>query len=79
MTLLCWELDRFRVLHGMLRPGEEFPQAVLRDALQDWKSDVLPRSIQQFNDYLILGDTVMTVLTATQYRKSLDTDTFYIR
>ena len=69
-------LDRFRVLHGMLRPGEEFPQAVLRDALQDWKSDVLPRSIQQFNDYLILGDTVMTVLTATQYRKSLDTDTF---
>ena len=29
-----------------------------------------------FNDYLILGNTMMTVLTATQYRKSLDTDTF---
>ena len=69
-------LDRFRVLHGMLRPGEEFPQVVLRETLQDWKSDVLPRSIQQFNDYLILGNTMMTVLTATQYRKSLDTDTF---
>ena len=69
-------LDRFRVLHGMLHPGEEFPQVVLRETLQDWKSDVLPRSIQQFNDYLILGNTMMTVLTATQYRKSLDTDTF---
>lgn len=69
-------LDRFRVLHGMLRPGEEFPQVVLRETLQDWKSDILPRSIQQFNDYIILGDTMVTVLTATQYRKSLDTDTF---
>ena len=70
-------LDRFRVLHGMLRPGEEFPQVVLRETLQDWKSDILPRSIQQFNDYIILGDTMVTVLTATQYRKSLDTDTFF--
>ena len=30
-------LDRFRVLHGMLRPGEEFPQVVLRETQQDWK------------------------------------------
>ena len=75
VTLLCLgTLDRFRVLPRDTS-WRRVPASSTADACS-WKSDVLPRSIQRFNDYLILGDTMMTVLTATQYRKSLDTDTF---
>ena len=67
--------ERFRILQGIYRPGEEAADFGMQETLQDWKTDILPRSIESKSDYLIAGDTMMTVLAATQYRKSINADT----
>ena len=66
---------RFRILQGIYRPEEEAADFGMQETLQDWKTDILPRSIESKSDYLIAGDTMMTVLAATQYRKSINADT----
>lgn len=67
--------ERFRILQGIYRPEEEAADFGMQETLQDWKTDILPRSIESKSDYLIAGDTMMTVLAATQYRKSINADT----
>ena len=43
---------------------------------KDWKNDILPRSIRQHPNFMVMGDTFVTVLFGHRYRQSIDSDSF---
>jgi hypothetical protein len=74
--------DRLCLLQNITQPGRpeekdfiSFPAA--DDKMQrDWKNDILPRSIKQYKNFMIMGDTYVSVLYGAKYRKTIDSDTF---
>lgn len=72
--------ERFRVLQSLIRPGHPQEQEYIscpkgKGQRRDWKNDILPRSIRQYRNFLILGDTYVTVLFGARYRKTVNSDT----
>ena len=43
---------------------------------KDWKNDILPRSIKQYQNFMVMGDTYVTVLFGHRYRQAIDSDSF---
>ena len=67
--------ERLRCLHTFFRPGreDEFPfQERQKDFPEGWKNDILPSSMEQFKNFMIMDDLYVSVLFARQYDTSLD-------
>ena len=43
---------------------------------KNWKNDILPRSIKQYPNFMVMGDTYITVLFGHRYRQAIDSDSF---
>lgn len=70
--------ERLRVLHSIIQPGKPEEQEFLSslEGKRDWKNDLVPRSIEQHKNYMVMGDAYVTVLFGAKYRKTIDSDTF---
>lgn len=74
--------DRLRSLQKLICPNapEEVEYinipSTKKKQQRDWKNDILPRSIKQYRNFMIMGDTYVTVLFGHRYRQSVDSDSF---
>lgn len=69
--------ERLFCLHSLLRPGKKEEEAYLSFGKgHDWKNDILPRTIRQKSNFLVLDDTYVSVLFGHKYRGSIDADSF---
>lgn len=73
--------ERLCVLQSITQPGRpdeqkfiSFPAGEVQK--KDWRNDVLPRSIRQHKNYMVMGDTYVSVLFGCRYRRTIDSDTF---
>lgn len=71
-------MERLKVLYALIHPGEEEQEYISEpDARRDWKNDILPKSLQQYRNFMITdNDTYISVLFGWKYRKSIESDTF---
>lgn len=72
---------RMRLLQSIVMPGKSEEQEYIEPyrkgkSKRDWKNDILPRSIEQHKNFMIMGDTYVTVLFGHKYKKTVDSDTF---
>lgn len=68
-------VERLKCLHTFFRPGreEEFPFRERQKVFPaGWKNDILPSSVEQFKNFIIMDDLYVSVLFARQYDTSLD-------
>lgn len=72
--------ERLCVLQKIALPErtdeKEYISTLDEKGKRDWKNDILPRSIKQYRNFMIMGDAYVTVLYASKYRKTIDSDTF---
>ena len=70
--------ERLYTLQKITQPGREDEKEYISslDKHRDWKNDVLPRSIKQYKNFMIMGDTYVSILFGSKYRKTVDSDTF---
>ena len=71
--------DRIRLLQAVIQPGKVQEQEYLTYPelkKRDWKNDILPRSMEQWKNFMLMGDTYTSVLYGSRFKKSIDTDTF---
>lgn len=73
--------QRLLSLHHILQPFDKIPKDVLELSTRSgedtsWKKDILPRSIEQYKNFLIMGDLYVCVLFAKSYRQSIEANTF---
>lgn len=74
--------ERLRSLQTLTMPGRLEEQEYInvpndnQKNRRDWKNDILPRSIKQYKNFLIMGDTYVTVLFGGRYRKTVNSDSF---
>lgn len=67
--------ERLFCIHSLLRPGKKEEETYLAFGKgHDWKNDILPQTIRQKSNFLILDDTYMSVLFGHKYRGSIDAD-----
>ncbi|SOB72692.1 Helicase HerA, central domain [Anaerobutyricum hallii] len=82
----CWQgrihrmdgEERLRCLHSLLRVGkkeEEKYQYLDEKGRHDWKNDVLPKTIRQKENFLILDDVCLSVLFGWKFQSAIDPDT----
>lgn len=67
--------ERLKCLHTFFRPGreDEFPFRDKQKVFPEgWKNDILPSSMEQFKNFMIMDDLYVSVLFARQYDTSLD-------
>lgn len=72
-------VDRIRLLQAVIQPGKVQEQEYLTYPelkKRDWKNDILPRSMEQWKNFMLMGDTYTSVLYGSRFKKSIDTDTF---
>lgn len=70
-------MGRLKALHSIIQPGKEAEQEFLPrpgERHRDWKNDVLPRSVRVEKNFMVMGDTYVSVLYAGKYRKTIDSD-----
>lgn len=74
--------ERLCSLQTLTMPGKSeeqdyisFPKDMQKNG-RDWKNDILPRSICQYKNFLMMGDTFVTVLYGGRYRKTINSDSF---
>lgn len=70
--------ERLRSLHSIFRMGmeEEFDwsfEACLKNK-RNWKNDILPASIEQHKEYMVLGKKYVSVLFCQAMKNSFDAD-----
>ncbi len=66
-------MQRLKVLYAFFHPGEELEEREEYAMFPDtWKNDVLPASLEQFKNFLILDEQYISILFAKQYSSSLD-------
>lgn len=74
--------ERFLALHKLICPNDAEQLAYIPSPKQaerekrDWKVDLLPESIRQYKNFLIMGETYVTVLFGHRYGKAVDSDSF---
>ncbi len=73
--------ERLRVLQSVTQPGRPDEQEYIsspdgKKGKRDWKNDILPRSIKQYRNFMKMGDTYVSVLFGSKYRRTIDSDTF---
>lgn len=74
--------ERLCSLQTLTMPGRAEEQEYInfpeehKSNRRDWKNDILPRSIKQYKNFLIIGDTYATVLFGGRYRKTINSDSF---
>lgn len=72
--------QRLLSLHHILQPFDKMSEDALHLSVKSddisWKKDILPRSIEQYKNFLIMGDLYVCVLFAKSYRQSIETNTF---
>ena len=69
--------ERLRCLHSLLRVGKTEEEAFLsldETGRHDWKNDVLPKTIRQRENFLILDDVYVSVLFGWKYPNAIDPD-----
>lgn len=69
--------ERLRCLHSLLRVGKIEEEAFLsldETGRHDWKNDVLPKTIRQKENFLILDDVYVSVLFGWKYPNAIDPD-----
>lgn len=69
--------ERLRCLHSLLRVGKTEEVAFLsldETGRHDWKNDVLPKTIRQKENFLILDDVYVSVLFGWKYPNAIDPD-----
>lgn len=69
--------ERLGTLQSVIQPGREAEQEFLHgpeDGRGNWKNDVMPRSIRTYKNFMVMGDTHVSVLYASKYRKTIDSD-----
>ena len=75
-------LERLESLQKLICPNHPEQQDYInlpsdkKKHQKDWKNDILPRSIKQYPNYMVMGDTYVTVLFGHRYRQAIDTDKF---
>lgn len=71
-------MERLKVLHSLIQPGRKDEQDMISEpgSKKDWKNDIMPRSIETYKNFMIMGDTYVSVLFGWKYRKTIDSDTF---
>lgn len=73
-------MERLRLLHSITQPGKleekEYISFPDRQGTRGWKNDILPRSIRQYKNFMVMGDTYVSVMFGAKYKKTLDSDTF---
>ena len=67
--------ERCICLHSLLCPGQQ-EESILSGRGNDWKNDVLPRSLKSHSNFFEADDTYMSVLFGWKYRSSIDPDRF---
>ncbi len=74
--------ERLCSLQTLTMPGRADEQEYInfpeehKSNRRDWKNDILPRSVKQYKNFLIMGDTYATVLFGGRYRKTINSDSF---
>ena len=73
--------ERINLLQTFAMPGKPQEQQYIhypknKRQQKDWKNDILPRSIKQYRNFMIMGDTYVTVLFGARYRKTVNSDSF---
>ena len=74
--------ERFESLQKLICPNHPEQQEYItplsnhKKHQKDWKNDILPRSIRQHPNFMVMGDTFVTVLFGHRYRQSIDSDSF---
>ena len=75
-------LERLESLQKLICPNHPEQQDYInlpsdkKKHQKDWKNDILPRGIKQYPNYMVMGDTYVTVLFGHRYRQAIDTDKF---
>lgn len=68
-------VSRLKCLHTFFHPGREneFPfEEKQKTFSEGWKNDILPASIEQFKNFMIMDDLYVSILFGKQYATSLD-------
>lgn len=70
--------ERLLALQAMIRPGLPRDPEYLSPirGKRDWRNDILPPSIRQYRNFMEMGDTCVSVLFGSKYRKTVDSDSF---
>lgn len=73
--------ERMCALQAITQPGKPEEQEYISfpgesPENRSWKNDILPCGIRQYRNFMIMGDTYVSVLFGAKYRKSIDSDTF---
>lgn len=73
--------ERLCALQAITQPGKPEEQECISfpgesPKGRSWKNDILPNGIKQYRNFMIMGDTYISVLFGAKYRKSIDSDTF---
>ena len=57
-------MERLKVLHSLIQPGRKDEQDMISEpgSKKDWKNDIMPRSIETYKKFMIMGDTYVSVL-----------------
>ncbi len=70
-------LERMKAIHSITRPGKMEQEFILSEGRRDWRNDILPKSIRQYRNFMILDDEIyVSVLFGWKYGKSIDSNTF---
>lgn len=73
--------ERLCALQAITQPGKPEEQECISfpgesPKGRSWKNDILPNGIKQYRNFMVMGDTYISVLFGAKYRKSIDSDTF---
>ena len=73
--------ERLRALQAVMQPGRPEEQDYISfpgeaPETRSWQNDILPWGIRQYRNFMVMGDTYVSVLYGAKYRKSIDSDTF---
>lgn len=70
--------ERLLALQAMTRPGTPRDKEYLSpiNGKRDWRNDILPGSIRQYRNFMVMGDTYISVMFGAKYRKTIDSDSF---
>ncbi len=71
--------QRLMTLQSIIQPGRQRDQEYIsipgKNEKRDWRNDIMPRSIRTHTNFMVMGDTYVSVLYAARYQKTLDSDT----
>lgn len=73
--------ERLCAIQAITQPGKPEEQECISfpgesPKNRDWKNDILPNSIKQYKNFMIMGDTYVSVLYGSRFRKAIDSDSF---